>query len=224
MDYITLNAWIRRSPFTRWLSDLQAWTEYVRWKIVSQKNKTSVPSIQKRKALFHASRSCGLQTLVETGTFLGDTAHFFALRGCKVITVEVEPRLAALARKRFKAVSNVKVLEGDSAVVIEQILGNLRQPALFWLDGHFSGGPTGKGACETPIVAEVRAILANAPAGSIVIADDARCFGTQPDYPTLPVFMAMLQTAGVLDAVVVDDSIRFTVPARGRPPDELNVS
>jgi hypothetical protein len=72
--------------------------------------------------------------------------------------------------------------------VIADVLRDLREPALFWLDGHYSGGFTGMGAKETPIVEEVEAIFAHEQKGHVLLIDDARCFGTLPDYPTLEAF------------------------------------
>ena len=105
------------------------------------------------------------------------------------IIVEVEPRLAAWARVRFDGVANVRVVEGDSEQLMTGLIAELDQPALFYLDRHYSGGQTGKGQHETPVVKEVEAILRDAPNGSFVIIDDARSFGRLQDYPPLLDFL-----------------------------------
>lgn len=43
------------------------------------------------------------------------------------------------------------------------------------------------GVKETPIVLELESVLAR-PHGDVIMIDDARCFGTSPDYPTLEAF------------------------------------
>jgi hypothetical protein len=55
---------------------------------------------------------------------------------------------------------------------------------LFWLDGHYSGGPTGRGDSDTPIRAELATVLGG-PHRHAVLVDDAHCFTGEGDYPTL---------------------------------------
>jgi hypothetical protein len=128
------------------------------------------------------------RVLVETGTYLGEMVHAMRHDFDRIFTIEVDEALAKMARRRFAGRANVCVLQGDSAVVIADVLRELREPALFWLDGHYSGGITGMGAKETPIVEEVEAIFAHAVKEHVLLIDDARCFGTLPDYPTLEAF------------------------------------
>jgi hypothetical protein len=80
-------------------------------------------------------------------------------------------------------------VEGDSEQLMTGLIADLDQPALFYLDGHYSGGQTGKGRHEIPVVKEVEAILRDAPNGSFVIIDDARSFGRLQDYPPLLDFL-----------------------------------
>lgn len=210
---IHFSAMIRHSMWTRWIAGVLAWLEWVGWQLKGgRRTSSAMPSLEKRRELLYIMKTGGLNTLIETGTFLGDTSFYFACRGFQVVTIEVEPTLARLARNRFRNTPNVRPLEGDSGALMPDIISGLMQPALFWLDGHYSGGDTGKGELETPIVAEVRAILALAPRNSIVVVDDARCFGVLPDYPSLDSFLTSLRNGGVVDVVVSNDSIRFSVP------------
>lgn len=213
MDSTLWKARLRRSSLTRWIINLRSWHEHLRWKLSESKHEW-ISTIAKRRSLLDTLRSHNLQILVETGTYFGDTAHFVGSRGYRVVTVEVEPRLAALARERFKPAKNITVLQGDSGRIMAEITSGLDQRALFYLDGHYSGGRTGRGELETPVLKEVETILAQAPIGSIVIVDDARCFGSSPDYPLLADFLSGLRRKGVEDAIVMDDSIRFSVPKR----------
>ena len=57
-------------------------------------------------------------------------------------------------------------------------------PAVFWLDGHFSAGPTARADLDTPIVEELEAVLTHDRDDHVVLIDDARLFGTG-DYPTI---------------------------------------
>mgnify|MGYP001369983704 CR=1 FL=1 len=42
--------------------------------------------------------------------------------------------------------------------MLKNIIKNIDKPALFWLDGHYSGGVTGMGDNETPILEELEQI------------------------------------------------------------------
>jgi hypothetical protein len=101
------------------------------------------------------------------------------------------------------------VVEGDSEQLMTGLIAELDQPALFYLDRHYSGGQTGKGQHEIPVVKEVEAILRDAPNGSFVMIDDARC--RLQDYPPLLDFLSSLRDRGVGDAVAMNDSIQFSI-------------
>lgn len=49
---------------------------------------------------------------------------------------------------------------------------------------YYSGGDTGKGELNTPIIKELEAIFANSKKHTILI-DDARCFNGTNDYPKI---------------------------------------
>ena len=75
-------------------------------------------------------------------------------------------------------------MQGDSGNVLNQLVPELNSAALFWLDGHYSGGQTAKGEKECPIYEELKSILASS-LEHIVLIDDARLFIGQHDYPTI---------------------------------------
>ena len=218
MVSVEWHARLRRSALSNWVVTLKDRLDYVRWQRAEAKNSAtgSTCPLQKRYSLLDLLRAHGLGLVVETGTFLGDMAAFLSARGFDVITIELDPKLAALARLRFADNRRVHLLEGDSGTRLPTVVGQLTHPALFYLDAHYSGPGTGKGDIETPISAEIDLILQRAPAGSVVAIDDARCFGTEPDYPPLQDFLGALSARGVADARVVNDAIVFSVPAAKR--------
>ena len=59
-----------------------------------------------------------------------------------VYTIEAAPELYKAAQQRFAGAKNVRLLQGDSAVMIRAVLAELKQKALFWLDAHWCGQPT----------------------------------------------------------------------------------
>lgn len=144
-----------------------------------------LPPVMKTAILRWWLRECGCKYLVETGTFLGDTCWAFRNECEKLFTIEINPQLAQLARSRFRGFSNVRVLEGDSAELLKTILPQLQAKTLFWLDGHFSGGITGKGTCECPLYDELQSIMTMCPQSWVILIDDARCFDSDPAYPKM---------------------------------------
>jgi hypothetical protein len=214
MVSVEWHAQLRRSPLSSWVIGLKDRLDYVRWRRASIPGSTC--PLQKRYALLDLLRSYKLGLVVETGTFLGDTAAFLSDHGCDVITIELDPKLAALARLRFRGNRHVQLIEGDSGTRLPAVVQGLERPALFYLDAHYSGPGTGRGAIETPISAEIDFVLQRALAGSVVAIDDARCFGTAPDYPPLEQFLGALRTRGVSDAHVANDTIVFSVPGAAR--------
>jgi len=171
------------------------------------------PHAVKVEVISQAARQFGCKTLVETGTYLGDmiarTRHLFD----RLYTIEVDARLHANACARFSADPAVTVVLGDSAHELPKILERLTSPAVFWLDGHYSGGETGKGDLDTPIQIEVELILKHPVPGHVILVDDARLFDGSNDYPTLDGFRKQLERLnGSYSFSVASDIIRF-VPA-----------
>ena len=214
MVSIEWHARLRRSALSSWIVPLRDRLDYLRWRRAHVEGSTC--ALQKRYALRDLLRAHGLGLVVETGTFLGDMAAFLSARGFDVITIELDPTLAALARLRFAHNRRVQLIEGDSGTRLPAVVSQLTHPALFYLDAHYSGPGTGKGEIETPISAEIDLILQRAPAGSVVAIDDARCFGAEPDYPPLQDFLDALKARDVADARVVNDAIVFSVPVAKR--------
>lgn len=124
---------------------------------------------------------------VETGTFMGDTIFNMKDTFSRLDTIELDEKLAARARQRFENQHNIHVWQGDSGQEIHKILNIMPKNtvALFWLDGHFSGGVTAKADLNTPISAELDDIFKHSK-NHIILIDDARLFISQEeDYPSL---------------------------------------
>jgi hypothetical protein len=141
------------------------------------------PDNPKRALLRDVAKEHHLRVLVETGTYMGETAWALRRELDRIETIELEPTLARLARIRFKRVPNVHVHEGDSAAVLPRILETLAEPALFWLDAHPSTDRTAHDA-PIPLRAELAAIGGHPVGGHVVLVDDLQYLGT-PGYPAL---------------------------------------
>lgn len=113
---------------------------------------------------------------IETGTYLGDTTIKASRHFKRVYTIELSEKLYSDAKKRFKKFQNIDLIQGDSCKVLASIMRKLKDPALFFLDAHFSMGPTAKGSENTPILAELEEIKKSGLKNSIIIVDDIRMF------------------------------------------------
>lgn len=152
-----------------------------------------------------------LREFIETGTHLGDTlAHVAHDISISCHSIELDQDLYKRAEHRFSNWPNVRIYQGDSGEVLPRILAKLRGPALFWLDGHYSGGVTAKGGADTPISTELQAILDSGKRGHVVLIDDARCFDGTDDYPFLEDLMATVRRNSGYRIEVSADIIRLT--------------
>jgi hypothetical protein len=167
----------------------------------------SPPAEVKQLAVLAAGREYGLRTLVETGTYLGGTVLAARRRFDRIISIELDPTLAANTRRLFARAKNVTILEGDSGKLLPDVAARIEEPVLWWLDGHYSGPGTALGDRPTPVIEELLAIIAHPVHGHLVLIDDARLF-TGDDYPSLDELAELV--APRFDMSVVDDIIRLT--------------
>jgi len=164
--------------------------DYLDWK---RRGETGPPPhFIKQRTLRRYAEQHGLRTLIETGTYLGDMVAAMRPHFDRVVSIELSPELARRAAARFARDPRVTILEGDSGAVLPRVLASLDRPALFWLDGHYSGGFTARGAEDTPVMQELAAVLAHPIAGHVVLVDDARCFDGANGYPTIEALRALV--------------------------------
>jgi hypothetical protein len=130
-------------------------------------------------------KKSGYSILVETGTFKGDTIEAERNVFEQIISVELGRDLYEKAVKRFKKYDHISLYHGDSGKVLKDIVAGLKRPAIFWLDGHYSGGVTARGEKDCPIFEEVEAIFQKGTFRHILLIDDAECFTGQDGYPTI---------------------------------------
>lgn len=171
-----------------------------------------VPYFLRRASLLAEARSIGAKVFVETGTYRGDTTRTLSNDFSKIYTIEVQPQLAALAKDRFSRSKHVEVIEGDSTDVLERLCKEIDEPCLFYLDGHDSGGITGVGGKACPVVEELQSIIQHAAFPMKIVIDDARLFGTDPEYPTIAELKAFLgERKPGFDLRVENDAIFIAV-------------
>jgi hypothetical protein len=168
------------------------------------------PHIVKQKAIDEYRKKFQTKILVETGTYMGDMVEAQRTRFEKIYSIELSEKLFNRAKKRFKEHSHIKILQGDSGVVLNKLITEIDQPALFWLDGHYSGGITAKADKECPVPEELETILKSS-LPHIILIDDARLFNGTQDYPTAEEIKDMISKR--IDSYLLeikDDIIRIT--------------
>jgi hypothetical protein len=140
---------------------------------------------EKRQHLVDWVRRSGVRVFVETGTFRGETT--LALREVvdRCITIELDPALHEAAQRKFAGKDGIELMHGESGDLIPEVLATLDEPALFWLDAHYSGPGTARGIEDSPILRELDAVLRHPIKDHIVIIDDAREFVGANGYPTV---------------------------------------
>jgi hypothetical protein len=138
----------------------------------------------KNRAIAECRERYPASIFVETGTFLGDMIAEQAPNFERLYSIELNDALWKKAQARFVSQPHITLLCGDSAQVLRDLVPQLTAPAIFWLDGHYSGGITAKGLLHTPIMGELEAIASSTQPHRVLI-DDARCFTGEEDYPTI---------------------------------------
>jgi hypothetical protein len=169
----------------------------------------------KQEVVKRYARKFGLDVLVETGTFHGEMVAASLSYFREIYSVELSQELYQAQSRRFAGYGHVHLFQGDSAVVLRELLPKLNRSPLIWLDAHYCGDSTARGESDTPIVKELEAILEQEQIDPVILIDDARLFDGTNAYPTLEFVREMiLGTGGGRVFEVRDDIIRAHPPRR----------
>jgi hypothetical protein len=105
----------------------------------------------------------GIKTVIETGTYLGDSTKAFATMGPKVYSVELEAKYFMAANWDL---DNVEVILGYSPQVLKLLLrsGTLEGPILFYLDAHWGE--------HSPLLEELKVIAESGVKPAVIIIHD----------------------------------------------------
>lgn len=133
----------------------------------------------KRRHLLRVFGERRHRLLIESGTYLGGTIEFFLPHAEQIVSVELDAALCANAQRRFAAYPQVRIVGGDSTVVIPEEVARAATPPLVWLDGHWSGPGTAHGDEPEPALRILRSLgEAGVLAGTTLLIDDIRLLGT----------------------------------------------
>lgn len=182
--------------------------ELERWIKTGKQNPP--PHIIKQKNLLDYATKYNLKFFVETGTFNGDMIEAMKDHFDELYSIELCQPLFEKAEKRFKFQKNITLIQGDSGKKLKSIMKRIDRPALFWLDGHYSGGETALAEKETPIFEELICILESKDHQHVIVIDDARLFGTDLSYPTINELNTLVNSRrDNLEITVEYDSIKI---------------
>ena len=127
-----------------------------------------------------------IKTLVETGTYKGDTCIPMSKVFDKVITIEIVENLHEYSKEKAKEqnIENIEFYLGDSIKVLGDLKPKFRNGAVFFMDAHQSGTDTGNnGKIFVPLLEELDIILRCNVSHSVFIFDDLRFFNDNAEKP-----------------------------------------
>jgi hypothetical protein len=172
------------------------------------------PRIVKLRTLEHYAQVHNLRVFVETGTALGDMIARMRRLVDRVYSIELDQKLFQRAQRRFGHDAGVMLLCGDSGLLLQEIMTKVDRPALFWLDAHYMGEETVRGANDTPIIRELDIIFSAPDLKHVIVIDDARLFGVDKAYPTVAELQSFVEHRRPGAKVTVADDMIRIVPAQ----------
>lgn len=113
---------------------------------------------------------------VETGTLNGETIFALEPYFDNLYTIEFSEKYYNNTKNRYNG-NKIKFILGDSSIVFEELLENITDKCIFFLDGHWSGGDTGHSNKDCPLEEEITHINNLYNNNCIIIIDDFRLFG-----------------------------------------------
>jgi len=200
-------------PFYSAYKSLFHHPDYWYWKLRPPPKRS--PHLVKQRALLEYARQFGLRTLIETGTYYGEMVAALQSRFDRVDSVESLPELARAAAGKFKRFPHVRIFEGESQLVIPEILESLSAPALFWLDaGYYTWD--GLHRNKQRLALELETILGGPIRGHVVLIDDASTLkfrlGDSPEPSNTRELQANLSAAFPARCIEIrDDIVRITL-------------
>jgi hypothetical protein len=121
------------------------------------------------------------KVFIETGTWLGDTILEMEPYFESLYTIEINEKFYNDIISKYTN-NKINFLLGASEDKLVEILPSLIDNSIFFLDGHWSAGDTGRGAKDVPLYDELTAIDKYFLPNAIIIIDDVRLFGKGPNH------------------------------------------
>ena len=117
---------------------------------------------------------------IESGTFMGQTIFKYEQLFKELHTIEIKSEFYNKVKNQYNG-NKITFHLGDSSIKLIDICKTLNNNVIFFLDGHWSAGNTGRGNKDCPLYEELEAINNNLNNKAIIIIDDCRLFGLGPN-------------------------------------------
>ena len=91
-------------------------------------------------------------------------------------TIEIKEKLYNKTKSKYNG-DKIHFYLGDSSKMLKNVVSNLKEKTIFFLDGHWSVGITGRGEKDCPLLEELSIINQYFDKEAIIIIDDYREFG-----------------------------------------------
>jgi len=115
---------------------------------------------------------------VETGTNGGGGVLSAVQAGFrKIFSIEIDSHHVESARNLLKRYPFVKILHGDSSVILWEIIKDIHRPITFFLDAH-RFPPENDGLKNCPLLEELEQIKRHPMKTHTILIDDMSCCGT----------------------------------------------
>lgn len=118
---------------------------------------------------------------IESGTYNGNTIFNMERHFNKLFTIEIAEHYYNNTKSKYNG-NKIKFNLGDSLSVFNTLLPSIDNNTIFFLDGHWSAGDTGKGIKDCPLIEECQIINTLFKHNAILIIDDYRLFGKGPSF------------------------------------------
>src|SRR5438552_1879730 len=112
--------WLSKGPPAYMARPIYQRIELLLW--TTRVQRVLVPHLVKQRVVKGYAAQYGLDTLIETGTYLGDMIWGVRRAFRAIHSVELDPSLYERAVRRFRGQGHVHLYLGDSAVLIGEIV------------------------------------------------------------------------------------------------------
>src|SRR5258708_40139317 len=161
---------LQRTPFYGLYKSAGHYPDYWYWQLRGRPVRS--PHLLKQRTVREYARRYGLRNLVETGTYYGEMVAAMRKQFDRIDSIEYDHALAQRAKEKFAAHSHIHIHEGDSQMVVPELLKSITVPTLFWLDAGYYGWAGLEGEKQR-LTSEFEAILRH-PVEHVILMDHAR--------------------------------------------------
>ena len=140
-----------------------------------------MPSLSESFLLELHDNYTNYSNFIESGTYLGETIKGMEPYFNSLHKNKIKEEYYNNCRNNIKS-NKINFLLGDSTIEMETLLPTIKDKTIFFLDGHWSAGDTGKGLKDCPLYEELTLINTLYENEGIIIIDDCRLFGKGPSF------------------------------------------